>query len=157
MKTIFKTGILALSLILAISSCKKEEETPVEKDLTTSIVGSYNGSINYIDSDTTFNENSSVTITKLSNKSVNIAYNVPTLDGSLNIIANVIEASGGLYFDIPKTNYTIGTTSGYYEGILDTQNNHNGSFITSTKQLDFGFKMVSGSETGNFTFSGIKQ
>jgi|GEM_PF-2233559 len=157
MKTIFKTGILALSLILAISSCKKEEETPVEPDLTSTIIGSYSGIMTAVFDgvDTTYN--ATITVAKISNNSIKITYNYTELPQVYNLTTNITEVSPNFGLTIPKADIT-GTYAGYYEGVSTSNNpTEHGVFISSSKELAIQFKhVITGSTTINYTFIGTK-
>lgn len=154
---IFKLTILVLSLIFAISSCKKEEEkieTPVEKDLTTTIVGSYSGTMTVTINDNDTIYDATITVTKISNNSVKITYNNTELPQVYNLITNVTEVSPDFGLTIPKADIT-GTYAGYYEGVsMSNEPTEHGAFISSSKLLVFNFKhVINGVGTIDYIFT----
>ncbi len=157
MKTILKLSILALSLAFAVSSCKKgEEETPVETDLTTSIVGNYNADVSItggISSDTS--STVVVNVTKKNNSSVNIKF-TDVYGAQWDIVANV-SGAGNFKLNIPKETYP---DNSYHIGVvinaLETADTH-GFWLESDKSIAFKFRTYLGDLYSEYHITGIKQ
>lgn len=131
---------LCATFFLLTQSCKKDEGP----DLTTSIVGTYTGTINdsVVNTSNTVHANETVTISKVDNSHVKVTSSYSLF---LDYEAELIESSTGVVLTIPSQQSNGETISGYeisYNGETAS-----GSYNSSTK----AFVSIVKSETATNT------
>jgi hypothetical protein len=118
---------LAATFLIATQSCKKKGP-----DLTTEIVGTYNGSVedSVIGVRNTSYPNQQFTVTKIDNSHVRVTSDY---SGYLGYEAELIATSNGLVLNIPSQDFDGETVAGYdvtIDGVTA-----NGSYISATRKF----------------------
>lgn len=124
---------LCATFFLLTQSCKKDEGP----DLTTSIVGTYTGTINdsVVNTSNTVHANETVTISKVDNSHIKVTSSYSLF---LDYEAELVESSTGVVLTIPSQQSNGETISGYeisYNGetASGSYNSSTNSFVSIVK------------------------
>jgi hypothetical protein len=145
--------LLFLIALFAISftSCKKDDEPILPKDLTSSLVGTYKGTLTF---DGT-NENDVFII--LTKTSITQIFIKPVVSGQTSSFhANLSEASDGIAITVPEVVVTGGTIRGN-TGLDPNHPSWHGGFVISTNEFFYWIKINISGVDHDELFIGYKQ
>ena len=148
MKKFFVLAAIAATLVISISSCKKEETTT---DLTTDLVGTYIGSVNLGGTATT---NHSVTVTKLTATRIQITPSNTV--ASSTFYADLSTETGGIKLTVINQAAGGGTIRGN-TSLIAGDASANGAYQTSDKSLSYSVIINAGGSDTPENYQGFKQ
>lgn len=143
--------LLVLSAFMA-TSCSKDSESDLSKDLADQVVGIYSGKLAVTGVGV---EDVEIRVTKVSSKTIKIE---PFIDGMASTFgANLSEDKDYVYLNIPEVTTTDGGTIRGDINISEDYPDDHGAYEKATKAFGYAIKLTYNGKEISEIFAGVKK